>query len=45
MVDTAGKVYYIVYKHCEKQMNNSRKNVIAGMGAEPRYGQTKHGLV
>ena len=25
MVDTAAKVYYIVYKHCEKQMNNSRK--------------------
>ena len=25
MVDTAGKVYHIVYKHCEKQMDNSRK--------------------
>lgn len=25
MVDTAGIFYYIVYKHCEKQMDNSRK--------------------
>lgn len=45
MVDTAGKVYYTVYKYYEKQMNNSRKNVLAGTGAEPQYGQTKHGLV
>ena len=36
MVDTAAKVYYIVYKHCEKQMNNSRKKMSLQVRARSR---------
>ena len=43
MVDTAGKVYYIVYKHCEKTDGQQPENVPAGTDVRPRYGQTKHG--